>query len=189
MHHKGTDDEPRGTKDGGSAGESVIYRNLLDGFRKMVAAEGALSVYKGLGIVLVGAAPAQALFFTGMTAVQSVFSPKSDLGNFGAGLAAQVCGSLSWVPMEVIKEKMMIQGQIATKETYWDRSTSCSAYWRRKEYEASIAVVLQQMTYGPFNGLALVFYNRFKSALPDSMRDSVVGNGAASTLIMVLPRL
>ena len=40
-----------------------------------------------------------------MTTVQKTFSPKSDLANFGAGIAAQMCGSISQVPMEVIKEK------------------------------------------------------------------------------------
>ena len=31
---------------------------------------------------------------------------------------AQLTGSVAWVPMEVIKEKMMIQGQVQTTKSY-----------------------------------------------------------------------
>ena len=162
--------------------EQVIYKGLFDGFKRIVAAEGPLAVYKGLGIVLIGAAPAQALFFAGMTAVQKVFSPKSDLANFGARMVAQTCGGLFWVPMEVVKEKMMIQGQIATKETY-SGSFDLTRRVIAKEGIRGIyrGFVLQQLTYGPFNGLALVFYNRFKYMLPEDYQQSVVGHGVAST--------
>ena len=68
-------------------------------------------------MVLVGAAPAQALFFGGMVTAQNVLGG-STFGNFAAGLCAQLTGSLAWVPMEVIKEKMMIQGQIKTKTVH-----------------------------------------------------------------------
>ena len=42
----------------------------------------------------------------------------SGVADFGSGICAQLTGSVFWVPMEVIKEKMMIQGQIKTKTTY-----------------------------------------------------------------------
>ena len=69
----------------------------------MAAKEGAAGLFAGLGVVLIGAAPAQALYFGGMTAVQQVYTPDSALGNFSAGFLAQLCGSISWVPMEVIQ--------------------------------------------------------------------------------------
>lgn len=50
----------------------VLYKGLIDGASKMVRLEGARSLYKGFSIVLLGAAPAQALFFTGMSTVQKV---------------------------------------------------------------------------------------------------------------------
>ena len=88
---------------------TYVYKSLLDGFGHIIKTEGPAATYKGLGVVLIGAAPAQALFFSGMTAVQKAFTPKSDLANFSAGIMAQACGAVAWVPMEVIKEKMMIQ--------------------------------------------------------------------------------
>ena len=109
------------------AADTIVYKGLLDGFRRTIAAEGPLAVYKGLGVVLLGAAPAQALYFGGMKGTQTMFGADSATGNFVAGLAAQLTGSLTWVPMEVIKEKMMIQGQIktATQHCFLFRCTSC----------------------------------------------------------------
>ena len=60
----------------GAGGEVYRYKGLFDGFRHIIKHEGPTAVYKGLGIVLLGAAPAQGLFFYGMTTVQKKFSPK-----------------------------------------------------------------------------------------------------------------
>ena len=73
------------------AAETVVYKGLLDGFRRTVAAEGPLAVYKGLGVVLLGAAPAQALYFGGMKGTQTVLGD-SGSANFAAGLVAQLTG-------------------------------------------------------------------------------------------------
>lgn len=67
--------------------------------------------------MLLGAAPAQALFFLGFTQSQKVLGDGA-FQTFCAGFAGQVTGALFWVPMEVIKEKMMIQGQVKVKNTY-----------------------------------------------------------------------
>lgn len=161
---------------------SYMYKGLFDGFKHVVRNEGFMALYKGLGVVLMGAAPAQALFFFGMSTVQSTFSPKSDLANFGSGIAAQMCGSAAWVPMEVIKEKMMIQGQVAVKETH---SGSFSMIAKVLKTEGIRGVyrgfVLQQLTYGPFNGLAVLFYNRLKFSFPEEMQSNpIVQLGSAS---------
>ena len=103
----------------GAAGDAgaVVYDGLISGFGTILRTEGIGALYSGIGAVCAGAAPAQALFFTGMTVTKQVVgdSPQAD---FCAGLAAQLTGSLAWVPMEVIKEKLMIEGQVKTVETY-----------------------------------------------------------------------
>jgi hypothetical protein len=163
--------------------ETYVYKSLFDGFKHIIRTEGPLATYKGLGVVLIGAAPAQALFFTGMTTVQKTFSPKSDLANFGAGFAAQICGGAAWVPMEVIKEKMMIQGNVAVKETY---SGSFSMIQKVVAKEGLMGVYrgfwLQQLTYGPFNGLAVLFYNRIKFSFPKEQQDNAFVQLASSSI-------
>eukprot|EP00944_MAST-04C_sp_MAST-4C-sp1_P003467 g3467.t1 len=166
-----------------AGGEVYVYKGLVDGFKHIVRTEGPLAMYKGLGIVLIGAAPAQALFFTGMTTVQKTFSPKSDLANFGAGIAAQMCGSISWVPMEVIKEKMMIQGSIKTAQTHTGSFTMLQKVLAQEGIRGIYrGFVLQQLTYGPFNGLAVLFYNRLKFSFPKEQQDNAVVQLGCSSL-------
>eukprot|EP00036_Acanthoecidae_sp_10tr_P008318 CAMPEP_0182919078 /NCGR_PEP_ID=MMETSP0105_2-20130417/2451_1 /TAXON_ID=81532 ORGANISM="Acanthoeca-like sp., Strain 10tr" /NCGR_SAMPLE_ID=MMETSP0105_2 /ASSEMBLY_ACC=CAM_ASM_000205 /LENGTH=296 /DNA_ID=CAMNT_0025056203 /DNA_START=30 /DNA_END=920 /DNA_ORIENTATION=+ len=161
------------SKASSAGGDVILYRGIIDGFVKIVRHEGPMATYKGIGIVLIGAAPAQALFFGGMSGVQKAFSPKSDLANFSAGLVAQICGAVAWVPMEVIKEKMMIQGQVKVKKTY-NSSISMLTQVVKNEGLGGIyrGFWLQQLTYGPFNGLAVLFYNRFKFAFPEDQQES-----------------
>lgn len=165
------------------AAETIVYKGLIDGFRRTVAAEGPLAVYKGLGVVLLGAAPAQALYFGGMKGTQSVFGEDSATGNFVAGLVAQLTGSLTWVPMEVMKEKMMIQGQIKTAKTHTGSISMLSAVLKQ---EGVLGIYrgfwMQQLTYGPFNGIAIAAYNEIKSHVPETQQDSTVTHMLCSSL-------
>jgi hypothetical protein len=95
----------------------VVYKGLADGFAVILRTEGVGALYSGIGAVVAGAAPAQALFFSGFEGCRSVMGD-NPTGNFYAGLCAQLTGSAAWVPMEVIKEKLMIEGQLQTKEKY-----------------------------------------------------------------------
>jgi hypothetical protein len=58
-------------KQGAGGKGAIMYSGLLDGIVKTVQAEGPQALYKGVGAVVVGAAPAQALFFGGMTFAQT----------------------------------------------------------------------------------------------------------------------
>ena len=82
---------------------------LLSGFATAMV-EGVGALYSGIGAVCAGAAPAQALFFGGMTAT------KQAMGDFRRPTSTPRAVH-AWVPMEVIKEKLMIEGQIKTKES------------------------------------------------------------------------
>ena len=149
------------------------------------AVEGASlyrGLYRGLGAVLVGAAPAQSLYFGGMLMVQDyVGEGKGAFVNFCAGIAAQMCGSLAWVPMEVVKEKMMIQGQMQTK-TQYSGSFDLAKRVVAKEGIGGLyrGYVMQQLTYGPFNALGIMLYNEAKPYVPESMKDTTAGDLLAS---------
>ena len=161
-----------------AGGEVYVYKGLVDGFKHIVRTEGPLAMYKGLGIVLIGAAPAQALFFTGMTTVQKTFSPKSDLANFGAGMQHD----FPWVPMEVIKEKMMIQGNVRLPKHTGSFSMLQKVLAQEGIRGIYRGFVLQQLTYGPFNGLAVLFYNRLKFSFPKEQQDNAVVQLGCSSL-------
>ena len=81
----------------------------------IVRTEGAGALYKGLGVVVATAAPAQALFFLGLDATNDALKPRLPpaVASFAAGFCAQLCGSMLWVPMDTIKERLQIEGQLA----------------------------------------------------------------------------
>ena len=93
------------------------YKGFFSGFRHIVRSEGPSALYQGVGIVVASAAPGQALYFGGYETVRAL-TDKSTLSNFAAGVCAQLCGSLAWVPMDVVKERLQIEGQLKTKENY-----------------------------------------------------------------------
>lgn len=47
-----------------------VYRGFFDAMKTICAKEGPMTLFTGLTAVIVGAAPAQALFFTGMELVK-----------------------------------------------------------------------------------------------------------------------
>ena len=165
------------------AAETVVYKGLIDGFRRTIAAEGPLAVYKGLGIVILGAAPGQGLYFAGMKGTQKIFGEDSATGNVVAGLAAQLVGSIAWVPMEVIKEKMMIQGQVKVKTTYSGSIPMLTALLKK---EGLLGIYrgfwMQQLTYGPFNGIAIASYKECKKLVPADYQDSTFSHLTCSAL-------
>merc|ERR1711935_1295240 len=121
----------------------------------------------GIGAVCVGAAPAQAMFFVGMEVAKNVGESDSWLVNFASGMVAQGFGATFWVPMEVVKEKLMIQGQIKTKNTY---TGSLNLVTRVVKAEGITGLyrgfAMQMLTYGPFNAIGIAIAEEFKKLGP-----------------------
>ena len=78
----------------------MLYTSFGHALTTILRIEGIGALYSGIGAVAAGAAPAQALFFGGMTGCQKMMGD-NPTGNFCAGLCAQLTGSFAWVPMEV----------------------------------------------------------------------------------------
>ena len=93
-------------------GSLVQYRGIWHATSSIARAEGAAGLYKGVGIVVASAAPAQGLYFVGYDAARAALPKDYALSNFAAGCAAQLCGSLFWVPMDTVKERLQVEGQL-----------------------------------------------------------------------------
>lgn len=91
----------------GGLDSMTVYRNPFHAGRVMLVSEGVASFYTGLGAVLAAAAPAQALYFVGLEASKAVL-PDNAAASFVAGVGAQLCGSVAWVPMDVVKERLQV---------------------------------------------------------------------------------
>lgn len=79
----------------------------------MLRNEGVSSFFKGVGAVVGGAPFASALYFAGVEATHNM-TQGSALGDFMSGVIGQLCGSLAWVPMDVVKERCQVEGQVKT---------------------------------------------------------------------------
>lgn len=155
---------------GGGSHGALAYRGVCHGFAQIVKSEGPTALYRGLGIVLVGAAPAQGLYFAGYETVKSaVGDGSSTLGNFFAGVCAQLCGSLAWVPMDVIKERLQVEGQVKMT-THYTGSFHAFAQIVRNEGVIGLyrAFPIHQVTWAPFNGCYFMIYEKARRLCIDA---------------------
>lgn len=78
----------------GSSAAIARYHSIAHAAHSVVRNEGVATLYKGLGITVLAAAPAQGLYFAGYDLFRA-WAPRDDpLSNFAAGCFAQLCGSL-----------------------------------------------------------------------------------------------
>ncbi|CAJ1328498.1 unnamed protein product [Effrenium voratum] len=141
---------------GGGLHGAVVYRGVTHAMMHILKNEGPVALYRGLGAVLVGAAPAQGLYFGGYeTAKAALGGGQSGVGNFAAGICAQLCGSLAWVPM------------VATAY-----SGSFDAFRKILQHEGAIglyrAFPIHQVTWAPFNGCYFMVYEKLKEMCIDA---------------------
>jgi len=149
---------------GGGSHGAVVYRGVTHAMNHILKTEGPVTLYRGLGAVLVGAAPAQGLYFGGYeTAKGFLGGGQSGVGNFAAGIFAQLCGSLAWVPMDVIKERLQVEGQVKVANAY---TGSFDAFRQILQHEGVVglyrAFPIHQVTWAPFNGCYFMVYEKLK---------------------------
>ena len=135
------------------------------GFRNVLQQEGIGALYRGVGIVCAVAAPGQALYFFGYETARAI-GDNSPIANFIAGGCAQLTGSLVWVPMDVIKERLQIEGKIQTTENY---GGSYNATKQIIKNEGLIGLYrafwIHQATWVPFNGIYFSVYEFAKKEM------------------------
>ncbi|ETO06828.1 hypothetical protein RFI_30563 [Reticulomyxa filosa] len=113
----------------GANNQVLTYRNPLQASVHMFRHEGFRSFWKGVGAVVGGAPFASALYFGGVELTKSVGYGQVELNHankpqnsamidFMSGIIGQLCGSLAWVPMDVLKERCQVEGQVQTVISY-----------------------------------------------------------------------
>lgn len=154
---------------GGGIHGAAMYRGIVDTFWRVAKTEGPLRLYAGLGAALIGSAPGQGLYF-GAYAVarRALGDPQSSAGHFTAGAGAQVCSSIVLVPVEVVKQRLQVQGQILGAD-------SLSGSFRAlpiivgKEGMCGLyrGLVAHLASWMPFNGLYFMVYEWSKAKCID----------------------
>ncbi|CAG8462689.1 12264_t:CDS:2 [Dentiscutata erythropus] len=96
----------------------LLYRNSIDCFQKVVKNEGIKGLYSGLGPQLVGVAPEKAIKLTVNDLMRSLLKNK-DTGfiplhyEIISGGVAGGCQVIFTNPLEIVKIRLQIQGEIA----------------------------------------------------------------------------
>lgn len=122
--------------------------------------------------MVAASAPAHALYFMGYEAAKEVLKYADSwmsphVVHFIAGIAADVGGSVVWVPMDVVKQRLQAQDAANVSEHRYRHSFQAATSIVRNEgvmglyrgFAAGLA------TYGPFCGIYFVLYEEGKKHL------------------------
>ncbi len=94
----------------------LLYRSSADCFKKVIRHEGFLGLYKGLTVQLIGVAPEKAIKLTVNDFVRDKFNQHHGslplYGEVLAGGMAGMCQVIFTNPMEIVKIRMQVAGEI-----------------------------------------------------------------------------
>lgn len=101
-------------------GTPALYRNSIDCFRKVLKHEGFRGLYAGLGPQLLGVAPEKAIKLTVNDLVRGTFTDSTGTvplpAEILAGGSAGACQVVFTNPLEIVKIRLQIQGELARAE-------------------------------------------------------------------------
>ncbi|KAK4192922.1 calcium-binding mitochondrial carrier protein [Podospora australis] len=146
-----------------------LYNNSIDCFRKVVRNEGFRGLYSGVLPQLVGVAPEKAIKLTVNDLVRGWFSDKQGKIWWGheliAGGAAGGCQVVFTNPLEIVKIRLQVQGEVAKSVEGAPRR---SAMWIIRNlglvglYKGASACLLRDV---PFSAIYFPTYSHLKKDL------------------------
>ncbi|KAK4113853.1 mitochondrial carrier [Canariomyces notabilis] len=150
---------------GASPGQR-LYNNSIDCFRKVIRNEGFRGLYSGVLPQLVGVAPEKAIKLTVNDLVRGWFSDKQGKIWWGheviAGGAAGGCQVVFTNPLEIVKIRLQVQGEVAKSV---EGAPKRSAMWIVRNlglvglYKGASACLLRDV---PFSAIYFPTYNHLK---------------------------
>ena len=152
-----------------STAVTAMYENVWHVLRQTWRQEGLAGFYRGIGVSLVGSAPATCLYLTSYEqskdwlAQLGPFATYPTLCHLTAGLFAEALSCVLWVPIDVTKERLQIQNsyQGSAYRGSWDAMRTVLKYEGLggvyKGYGSTLA------SFGPYSALMFAFYENFKS--------------------------
>ncbi|XP_058228347.1 uncharacterized protein LOC131336496 isoform X2 [Rhododendron vialii] len=103
------------------ASKDAVERNAFSLIRGILRTDGITGLYRGFGTVITGAIPARIIFLTALettkVAAFRLVEPfklseptQAALANGIAGMAASLCSQAVFVPVDVVSQRLMVQG-------------------------------------------------------------------------------
>lgn len=143
------------------------YNSATHALRTIFKQEGVKGLYKGFSAVAVGTIPGHALYFAGYEGSKKYLNQligETRDSNFAvhlvAGFIADVCGSLAWTPMDVVKQRLQIQRQQGKYLGSWDAVKKIVQEDGPRGLFRGMGAAL--LTYGPYVSLYLALYEQAK---------------------------
>ncbi|XAR67597.1 hypothetical protein NMG60_11002417 [Bertholletia excelsa] len=186
-----------------------VARSHISCFRSaysIIHLEGFRGLYRGFGTSLMGTIPARALYMAalevtksnvGTTAVKLGLPEPSaaTIANAAAGLSAAIAAQLVWTPVDVVSQRLMVQGTENPKfhKNLGNLSASSSkylggidAFWKVLNMDGPRGLYrgfgISMLTYAPSNAVWWASYSVAQRLVWRGMSCCVNGNGS-STLI------
>ncbi|KAI9914162.1 hypothetical protein PsorP6_005758 [Peronosclerospora sorghi] len=130
-------------------------------------------LYRGVGVSVLGSAPATCLYMTSYEKFKNKlldverFRDNPSLLYFGAGMAAEALSCVLWVPIDVIKERMQVQGNqsSAVQKVYYRNTLDAVQMIARTERLGGLykGYLVTLFSFGPFSALYFMFYEKSKA--------------------------
>lgn len=143
-------------------------KSVFGTFKQIYLKEGFRTLYKGFGTVALFTVPAHSLYFGAYELSKKLHEPSKNLSEkshwvyFVSGMWAEVGGSILWVPMDIIKQKLQVQkdgNKMKYRHTYDVVKDIYKMEGIRGFYRGTIAGLL---TYCPFVGIYFMLYEEWK---------------------------
>eukprot|EP00761_Pharyngomonas_kirbyi_P014667 gb/GECH01014697.1/.p1 GENE.gb/GECH01014697.1/~~gb/GECH01014697.1/.p1 ORF type:complete len:304 (+),score=49.71 gb/GECH01014697.1/:1-912(+) len=155
----------RGTKKPSSATKT---------FKRIISTEGTIGLYRGFGIVPLLTVPGYAVYFSGYEYLKRTLgkhigiqegSVAAAVTHLSCGFIADGLGALIWVPMDVIKQRMMVQpsGMGAKYSGPFQAIRRISAEEGIRGLYSGFGMAMA--TYGPFVAIYFMTYEDMKFRL------------------------
>jgi hypothetical protein len=163
------------------------YRGVAHALQHTLRHEGVRGLYRGFGITFVGSAPATCLYFTSYELSKRALSQYTPglnqsspfLCNFASGLMAETAACVLFVPIDVVKERLQVQSNLARQSKLQGGSGSGSGSKPLLRYRGAIhacrTIARQEglrgiykgygatvASFGPFSAVYLSVYEKLK---------------------------
>ena len=166
-------------------GETILYRNSLDCFRKVVRGEGAVGLYRGLLPQLVGVAPEKAIKLTMNDLVRSILRDKTSgqislMGEIVSGGTAGASQVIFTNPLEIVKIRLQIQGEAVRLNPNHVRVGAGNVVKElglKGLYKGAGACLLRDI---PFSSIYFTVYSHLKTDFFQEGKQIIEADGTAS---------
>ncbi|KAI6245901.1 hypothetical protein HI914_06124 [Erysiphe necator] len=150
---------------------SAIYNGIFQGGYRIITGEGALSLWRGMSSVVVGAGPAHAVYFATYEAVKHLMGGNQTgahhpIAAVTSGACATIASDALMNPFDVIKQRM----QMHNSRKIYRSLSDCARYIYRTEgitaFYISYPTTLSMTV--PFTALQLLAYESVSTFLNPS---------------------